>query len=260
MRVTNDITVLNDDTPMSLCAESTKSIKLCAPYVKTEVFSDLLNNKQKTVPADLITKINLRNYHNNSSDLEAIQRTLENGGCVYNCSNLHAKVYIFDETKCIITSSNLTVSGLKRNAECGIFTDESAAVDSALTFYNYIKSRDDVGRITEREIKKISDLLSRIPPIPRISYPKLDLPVSTDTNVTAISSGLSGWKRDVFLSLGQFEELFTSNEISLMAAQLKEKYPHNNHREAKIRQILQQLRDLGLVEFSSPGIYRKLWI
>jgi len=29
--------------------------------------------------------------------------------------------------------------------------------------------------------------------------------------------------------------------------------------EAKIRQQLQELRDLGLIEFIDRGVYRKLW-
>ncbi|WP_242971631.1 hypothetical protein [Acetivibrio saccincola] len=27
-----------------------------------------------------------------------------------------------------------------------------------------------------------------------------------------------------------------------------------------MRQILQQLRDIGLIEFTSPGIYKRLWV
>lgn len=34
-------------------------------------------------------------------------------------------------------------------------------------------------------------------------------------------------------------------------------YPRNQHVEAKLRQQLQRLRDLGLVEFISPGRYKR---
>jgi hypothetical protein len=33
-----------------------------------------------------------------------------------------------------------------------------------------------------------------------------------------------------------------------------------HHVEAKIRQTLQHLRDLGLIKFISAGVYEKLWI
>jgi len=248
------------DDFMLLCAESQKTIKLCAPYVKSEVFTDLLDAKRNSVSIELITKVNLRDYHNKVSDLDAIRQTLLNGGNVFNCSNLHAKVYVFDDSQCVITSANLTSSGFRRNAECGLLTDDAVIVSLSLAFYNSMVVREDVGKITKRKLDEISELLEKIPPVPHIEYPRLELSMSPDRSLSAISDGLSGWKRDVFISLGQFGESFTSIEVSTMAQQLRTKYPHNNNREAKIRQVLQQLRDLGLVEFSSPGVYRKLWV
>ena len=60
--------------------------------------------------------------------------------------------------------------------------------------------------------------------------------------------------------LENFKETFTSAEVAVMADRIKSEYPDNHNREAKIRQVLQQLRDLGLIEFTSPGVYKKLWI
>ena len=248
------------ETFMELCTKSQQSIRLCAPYIKSDVVADILASKQDGVPIDMITKVNLRDYHSKVSDLEALRFTLLGGGRVYNCSNLHAKAYIFDDKLCVISSANLTIFGLRRNAECGVLTDNARVVNEVLTFYNGVVNRDDVGRISEQNIEEISDLLSRIPPAPPIVYPRMDLSVPSDENLNAISEGLSGWKRNVFLSLGQFDETFTTTEVSILAQQLGEKYPKNNYREAKVRQVLQQLRDLGLIEFTSPGIYKKLWV
>jgi hypothetical protein len=247
------------DDFMSLCAEARTSIKLCAPYVKATVMSDLLNVRRNGVVASLVTRISLQDYHSKVSDLEPLHDILKNGGLVFNCSNLHAKVYIFDDRKCIVTSANLTIAGLKRNAECGLLTDDATIVNSALEFYDEVIWGEDVGKITQRIVAEISKLLENISPMPKIKYPQIDLSNYADSNLTAISDRLSGWKKDVFLSLGQFGESFTSAEVNVMAQQLKDRYPQNNNREAKIRQVLQQLRDLGLVEFTSPGIYRKLW-
>ena len=41
---------------------------------------------------------------------------------------------------------------------------------------------------------------------------------------------------------------------------LKRKHPGNNNIETKIRQMLQQLRDMGFIKFVNRGIYKKLWI
>ena len=245
---------------MELCSMAKANINLCAPYIKSNVISDIFSNIRTDISVNMITKVNLRDFHNKASDLDSLKLTVFHGGHVYNCSNLHAKLYIFDASLCFITSANLTQSGLSRNAEYGILTDNKDVVSSSINFYDNIITRDDVGKISEQNIDEISDLLSHIPPVQPIKYPDLDITVSSDENLSAIVSRLTGWKHDVFIALNQFEEVFTSTEVRIIADQLHNKYPENNYREAKIRQILQQLRDLGLIEFSSPGVYKRLWI
>lgn len=66
-----------------------------------------------------------------------------------------------------------------------------------------------------------------------------------------------GWTLDVLTvvrSLGKPE--FTLEEMYAHATQLQLLHPGNRHVEAKIRQQLQRLRDLGLLEFVSRGRYR----
>ncbi|MDR1849207.1 MAG: phospholipase D-like domain-containing protein [Zoogloeaceae bacterium] len=232
---------------MSLCAKSQRGIKLCAPYVKSNVMAELLKNKRPDASIDLITKVNWNDYRSGVSDLESLEKTLAHNGRVFNWSSLHAKIYIFDDRQCIITSANLTWSGLNKNAECGLLTDDADIVNSVLNFYNGMITHEDIGKITKQEVKDLADFLKQIPPKP------------PSDNLSAISNSLSGWKRDVFLSLAQFGESFTTAEVKAMAEQLRSKHPRNNNREAKIRQTLQYLRDLGLIEFTSPGIYKKLW-
>lgn len=53
---------------------------------------------------------------------------------------------------------------------------------------------------------------------------------------------------------------FTLNDIYKFENQLKLKYPENNFIKDKIRQQLQLLRDKGLIEFKSRGIYKKIEI
>ena len=260
IRMNDVMTNPSYDIFMELCSNANESIKLCAPYVKTSVIKDICIRKKTETTISLITRVNLRDYHSKVSDIEALEQTLNIGGSVYNCSNLHAKTYIFDSRRCIISSANLTSAGLKRNAELGFLTNRSDIINSVIDFYSNTIAREDVGRITEQNIKEISDLLTRLPPIPLIVYPRMDLSVPSDENLNAISEGLSGWKRDVFLSLGQFDETFTTTEVGIIAQQLEGKYSKNNNREAKVRQVLQQLRDLGLIEFTLPGNYRKLWV
>jgi len=118
--MTEVITTAFYDRFMDLCANSRRSIRLCAPFVKGDVVGDVMIVRQQKATVDLITKISLKNFHSKASDISALNNILSNGGTVYNCSNLHAKVYIFDDSQCVITSANITSSGFKRNVECGI--------------------------------------------------------------------------------------------------------------------------------------------
>lgn len=75
---------------------------------------------------------------------------------------------------------------------------------------------------------------------------------------------LSGWQKDIFVIINGFDyDCFTLSDVYLWQGKLKELHPDNNTVEAKIRQILQQLRDLGLIEFQQEkggkGIYKRLW-
>ena len=67
----------------------------------------------------------------------------------------------------------------------------------------------------------------------------------------------SGWTLDVLQvvqSLGKIE--FTLNDVYAHAGTLAELHPKNAHVRDKIRQQLQVLRDLNLLEFLGLGSYR----
>ncbi len=247
------------DDFLSLCADSKESIKLCSPFVKEEIVESIFEVSSKNLSIELITNINLESFHRKSSDLEAISK-LVNNGTVYNHTTLHAKFFIFDNKKCLITSANLTASGLKRNFECGLFTDDSNVVDFLACQYKSITNDSNVGVITNSLIYHIEEILNNIPMNKRISYPPLDISLIFESDIYAVRKTLKGWKKSVFELIDILtDEAFSTKDVKFMAKQLEELYPKNHNREAKIRQVLQNLRDIGLIEFTSPGFYRRLW-
>ena len=66
-----------------------------------------------------------------------------------------------------------------------------------------------------------------------------------------------GWLAEVARILDELPEEFTLEEVYAFEGELAEKYPENRHIRAKIRQQLQKLRDLGVIEFQGRGRYRK---
>jgi type II restriction enzyme len=72
-----------------------------------------------------------------------------------------------------------------------------------------------------------------------------------------VPPSLRGWTLDVLRAirrLGSSE--FSLQELYSFESELKSLHPRNQNVRPKIRQQLQVLRDVGLISFLSPGIYR----
>ena len=68
-----------------------------------------------------------------------------------------------------------------------------------------------------------------------------------------------GWVFDVLNCINNIKSnIFSLSDVYSFSNYLSAKHPHNNNVEAKIRQQLQILRDLDIIEFLGRGIYRKL--
>ena len=57
------------DEFLELCRQSDKNIKLCAPFIKLNVLSDVLESTSETTDISLITNINLQSFHKKASDI-----------------------------------------------------------------------------------------------------------------------------------------------------------------------------------------------
>ena len=83
------------------------------------------------------------------SDVVALGTPLGRGAKVREIRNLHAKMYLFGETRTIVTSANLTDAGFDRNAELGIVTNDPAAVASCMDYFESLWNRGRILRPAE---------------------------------------------------------------------------------------------------------------
>lgn len=119
-----------------------KSLYLSSPYIKNAIatlFYEVLRSKPDlNLSIQILTRIRIQDLIDGASDLEAFSKLLqleelEGVNAEIRCiSNLHAKVYIFDQNSAIVTSSNLTPSGLKSNIEYGIEVTDPTAIQQML--------------------------------------------------------------------------------------------------------------------------------
>ena len=176
----------------------------------------------------------------------------------------HPKIYLIRrKNKFVISigSSNLTAGGLKRNVEVNTIIEagiEEEVVSDIYEVYNrlkfqknrfepdlvYIEKYEEAYEIVRKKSiealketstkNKIKNLREREKVLPK---PK------------ATGAELFGWQKLVYEELS--DGIFRTNDIYAYEEEFRRVYPENRYIKAKIRQILQQLRDLGLLRHVS---------
>lgn len=252
------------------CAKACKSQALISsPYVNGGILG-LTSLIPEKVSRTLITRTDLRDFAVGASNLDTLCTLAEGGMSIRTLSRLHAKVYIFDDSTALITSANATYSGLNRNLECGIGTDDSVVVKQ-LTRSLFA----GLGSDTPPYPMGVSELQALREPLRAIKANLPKQPLRDDSTIhetddavdaefsipdkDALLDGFNGWQRLTLRGVldmpeGGFgiDELYGACEP---VASIE--YPNNRNVQAKLRQQLQMLRDLGLVEFVERGQYKR---
>ncbi len=242
------------------------SIKITSPFVKYNTVNLLLDSKRIKTTLSLVTSFKLMNFYSKVSDLDALELILIKKGNVKNFQKLHSKIYIFDDKAAIVTSSNLTRGGLVGNFEYGVLIEEMQDVHKVTNDFEKLYNSEITGNIEIEEINQAKEIISKVPSSKPIVLPEIEGKKELEINdiytggVDSIKSSLSGWKLEVFSCLLDIQrDFFTLNDLNKFLPRLKKLFPRNYNIEAKIRQQLQNLRDIGLVEFLGKGRYQKLW-
>jgi phosphatidylserine/phosphatidylglycerophosphate/cardiolipin synthase-like enzyme len=238
-----------------------------SPYVSS-VLENALKNAPHDVETTLLTRTNLRDFATGASDIDALCNVARNRTQVLSLSRLHAKVYIIDDAAALVTSANATTNGMFHNWECGVsFTDPSRVQELRGILLAGFGASTVPLPWTIEELEQLREpiriLRAKIPPVEEaIARGELDaLPLTvTRTEQARLVSEFSGWLQLTLEGVvAQSDNHFTLNELETTCRPLATaRYPQNKHVRPKIRQQLQRLRDLGLVEFLGGGRYRRL--
>jgi hypothetical protein len=256
-----------DESFYEMVATCESKLRITSPFVKERIVNRLFENKRINVGFELVTSCKLMNFYRKASDINALTSILEKGGKIYNHQNMHSKIYIFDDKKAIITSSNLTYGGLTKNFEYGLEVSDPNVVKQVITDFNNLISDEKTGSVELSETLKISDIIDSLPKEERVILPKIkenedeqDTEVFTG-DIKIVESNLTGWLKDVFVCVNEIRnERFSLNDIYAFEDRLSKLHPDNSFIKDKIRQQLQKLRDIGLIQFLGAGNYKKLWL
>ena len=113
-----------------IASAARESVLVVAPFIKEEEAAWLCKQLRPGIEVITLANINTDAVSASALDLAALRRLVEVSPLarLVALSNLHAKVFVADETAAIVTSGNLTRSALDRNLEYGVLLSEPGLV------------------------------------------------------------------------------------------------------------------------------------
>lgn len=237
-----------------------------SPYVGEYLRKTVVELDDK-VAFTLLTRTLLTDFASNASDLDAVQALAGRGHGVFSLSSLHAKVYVIDYKRALVTSANATFSGMHRNRECGVEVRRRS--DVAL-LHRHVRagfgsspepqswSADDLSQLRE----PVERLRSALPKITQLQRAAIEAPLRVQLGsrqYLRLLESFSGWLRLTMEGVSLIPtDTFSMNEVFAACAPLaSERFPENQHVREKLRQQMQRLRDLGLILFLGSGRYER---
>ncbi len=118
-----------------LVSETENDLVICSPFVGSAGVELVLKYMPMQFPSCgellFVTNLSTRNMMQSVTDPRAVLSLAESTqkSSVVHLPGVHAKVYISDRSKAIVTSGNLTAGGLYRNMECGVLVTDRDFVD-----------------------------------------------------------------------------------------------------------------------------------
>lgn len=170
---------------------SSDEICIIVPFISKDGVDVLLNSKREETQIRLITRINDEDIFNKVISVEGLIHLQKNDVSIrVHNRRLHSKLYLFDERSAIVTSSNLTGSGLNVNSEIGITISYSNLTElrELKNYFNVMWDNigQDIDSVKLNEINNKAILLDSIRkenPVFENSYIDYGLNVKTKSNV-----------------------------------------------------------------------------
>ena len=139
-----------------IASAARESVLVVAPFIKEEESAWLCSQLRPGIEVITLANINTDAISASALDLAALRRLVEVSPLarLVALSNLHAKVFVADETAAIVTSGNLTRSALDRNLEYGVLLREPdlvRAVRGHMLSFERLGSQVDATTLAELE-------------------------------------------------------------------------------------------------------------
>lgn len=244
------------------------SIAVASPYVGPYLHN-AISRLDGAISVSLLTRTLLTDFASKASDLNAVRAIAKRAGSILSLSSLHAKVYVIDGKRALVTSANATASGMFRNRECGFELRRKHAGELRSLILTGFGSSPRPQVWTPEQLDDLYEPVERLraalPRTLRIEAQAIERPQRVELrsrDYSRLIESFSGWLRLTLEGISTIEsQTFTMNDVLAASAPLAVvHFPENRHVREKLRQQMQRLRDLGFVTFLGGGRYEKLTI
>lgn len=116
-----------------------QELRIVTPFLQLDAARKIVTKKLRTL--SVVTRFNLDDLCAGVSSLDALDWLLAQGAEIRGIQNLHAKAYLFDDARAIVTSANLTTAALVRNHELGFITTGAALVAECRSYFDRLWSK-----------------------------------------------------------------------------------------------------------------------
>jgi hypothetical protein len=124
-------------------------IRVISPFIKKKAAERLLRRGRPAI-LQVITRFNLDDFAKGVSDIAALRLLLESGARIRGIRNLHSKLYLFGDSRAIVTSANLTESALTKNHEFGFVAEDAAIIARCRQYFDDLWERGKADLTAEK--------------------------------------------------------------------------------------------------------------
>ena len=115
-------------------------LRILSPFMQAGALARLLAHRPERTR--VITRFNLNDFADGVSNISVLRTLLDHGAsAVRGIRHLHAKLYVFGQSIAIVTSANLTNSGLTSNYEFGVVIEDREAIESCCRYFENLWSQ-----------------------------------------------------------------------------------------------------------------------
>jgi hypothetical protein len=147
-----------DESLYNLIKNSKNKLLIISPYIKANAINFMLESYNgNTKSVRVLTRFSISDICDGASDLDAYKMLIKQDIPVRCVTNLHAKVYL-SENEVIITSSNMTMTGLLSNLEFGVKLTNKKLISEIEEYFNLIWQKAE--ELKEVHIERCAEILA----------------------------------------------------------------------------------------------------